>query len=395
MKIAGIIAEYNPFHNGHMYQIEQTRKLGATHIACVMSGSFVQRGDVAVFSKWARAKAAILNGADLVVEMPTVFSLSAASDFAKAGVFVLSALKADLISFGSETANIDSLTLAAKCMAEAENSDLILEFLKEGYSYPMAKQKAIELLFSKDVADLFLSPNNLLAIEYINALNKQSAKITPMAVKRINAEHDTNLYSDNICSAFFIRELILNGEINKLYDFVPESAAKIYKQEIEEGKAPLFLKNEETTVLYKLRSLSKDDFASLCDVSEGLENRLYDAAQKACSIEEFLSLVKTKRYTMARLRRILAFILLDIKKEDKLFPFPYIRVLAMNDKGKEILAKAKSDDDLLITSKFANIYKVGGKMAEIDKKATDFLSLLQSEKQSTGVDFTNNVIITK
>ena len=216
--------------------------------------------------------------------------------------------------------------------------------------------------------------------------------MTPVSVKRVNSEHDSDLHNDGICSAFYLREQVLSNDIGRLKDFVPQSAYELYMDEIKSGKAPMSLKDVQKIALYKLRSMNKDDFAALNDVSEGLENRLYDAAQKACSIDEFLTLVKTKRYTLARLRRILMCALLDIKKADKDFSLPYIRVLGMNQKGKEVLANARSEDTL-ITPKFANIYKLNTRLAQIDKSATDFTALLQEGIQPSGLDFTENVII--
>lgn len=394
MKIAGIIAEYNPFHNGHLYQLLETRKAGATHIVAVMSGSFVQRGDIALCSKWARAKMALLNGVDLVVELPTPFALSSANIFARAGVFILNQLNADMISFGSEEGNIELLKQVTLNISNAENSQYISDFLKQGISYPSAREKAINHMYGSDIGNIIKKANNLLAIEYIKAINDINPLIKPITIKREQAQHDSNIIGDNIASASYLRKLVNLNQINKLSQFMPLSSYEILQSEITNNLAPVCQKNIEQAMLYKLRTMSVDDFFNLPDVNEGLENRLYEKASEALSINEFFDLVKTKRYTHARIRRIAYNALLSINKKEQEHMPQYIRVLASNKKGFEILANAK-ESSIPISTKFADLYKLSPIGIDIDVLATDIFSLAQPKIAPAKKDFFNNTIIIK
>lgn len=394
MKIAGIIAEYNPFHNGHLYQLLETKKSGATHIIAVMSGSFVQRGDIALCSKWARAKMALLNGVDLVVELPTPFALSSANTFARAGVFILNQLNANMISFGSEEGNIELLKQVTLNICNAENSQYIIDFLKQGISYPRAREKAINHMYGSDIGNIINKANNLLAIEYIKAINDINPLIKPITIKREQAQHDSNIIGDNIASASYLRELVNLNQINKLSNFMPPISYEILEKEIANNLAPVSQKNIEQAMLYKLRIMSVDDFLNIPDVSEGLENRLYEKASKALSITEFFDLVKTKRYTHARIRRIAYNALLSINKDDQEYMPQYIRVLASNKKGFEILSNAKKSS-IPISTKFADLYKLSPIGIDIDVRATNIFSLAQPKITPARQDFFNNTIIIK
>lgn len=401
MKIAGIIAEYNPFHNGHKFQIEQTKsnaKNPATHIIVAMSGNFVQRGDIAIFSKMARARAAIENGADLVVELQTPFALSCANVFGKSGVFILNQLGIDMLSFGSECENIDTLKLTATYLDEIENSLELKELLKTGVSFPTAQTKCIENIYGQAFSNVLLYPNNLLAIEYLRAINLINKNILPIAIKREQANHDDFVTGTTISSATYLRELIKNNEFFKAKQFLPKVAYEIYSEEIANKSAPIFQENIEKLLLYKLRTMTILDFKNLPDVSEGLENRLYKFSRIACSIEEFFSLVKTKRYTLSRIRRICYCALIGIKKENQSLLPQYIRVLAMNDKGIEILQKAKmsnlqnSNMSIPIKTKFADLYKDHPLGIEIDITATNIFNLACPSIKQANSDFTTQII---
>jgi predicted nucleotidyltransferase len=395
MKVAGIIAEYNPFHNGHAFQIEKTKEQGITHIVAVMSGNFTQRGDIACFSKWARAKAALHNGVDLVVELPTMYALSSAKTFAYAGVSICNELGVDAVSFGSECGDIALLTQTAHAVAKSLEHPTFKLSLANGVSYPRALEQTVSALYGKQYADILQTANNALGIEYLRAIQEINASITPMTVMREQVHHDSKQAGDTIASASYLREFIWGKEIVCCKPYVPESAYEIYKEETQNGFSPIRLDALELLLLQALRSMSIEQFQKLPDVSEGLENRLYQAAKQAVSLQQFYELVKTKRYTLARIRRIAFCALLGITKEMQAIPPQYIRVLACNKKGMEILRRAKMSATIPIETKFAKlaIRKLHGLTADI--KATDMYSLLQPNTRPCNLDYYTNAIILK
>ena len=290
MKTAGIISEYNPFHCGHAAHIEKTRQILGQDcsIVCVMSGNFVQRGDFAVFSKHARALAAVRCGADLVVEMPSVYSLLSAEGFARAGVHLLDSLGVcGWISFGSESGDVAKLRDAAAAIATAEAGALIKESMRAGLPYASALQKAADMILGEH-SEIFKSPNNLLGIEYIKAIQATSSKLRPITVKRTGGAHD----GDTGHSASAIRKLITGG--GEFRESVPGEAAAIYEAEINAGRGPVHMKAFELAMLSRLRAAV--DFSKLPGASEGLDRRFLRCAESEPTIEAFLEKVKTKRY---------------------------------------------------------------------------------------------------
>lgn len=391
MQIAGIIAEYNPFHLGHAYHLEQTRAAGATHIVSVMSGSFVQRGEPALFSKFARAKAAILGGADLVIELPTPYVLASAQTFAQAGVFLLDQLGANLLSFGSESGDLALLEGLLDRAAAAEASLEMNHFLKTGMSYPRARAAAIDLLFGKEWSSRIAGANNLLGIEYIKAIRNSHSKIKPMTIRRMGAGHDDLHTADGFASASCLRKLLTEGKTESALSLMPPVTRDIWKTELREGRAPIRKESLDRLGLWKLRSMTAEDFARLSDVSEGLENRLVRAAGEAVSLADFCMRVKTKRYTLARIRRITCCALLDIHKELQLAPPSCIRVLAFNQRGTEILSHAKQTASIPIGTKFAELYRCCPAALSADIRATELAGLAMPSPSSQGMDFTQKL----
>ncbi len=368
VKTTGIIAEYNPFHNGHKYHIEKARELcGADAVVVVMSGNFTQRGEPAAIDKFARARAALSGGADLVVELPVVFACQSAQRFAAGGVALLEAIGCDFLSFGAETDDVKSLQKAADFFNKNDTvfTQKLTDLLKEGVSYPRAVSEASGV-------DILDTPNNTLAIEYLKA----NRTMTPVAIKRHGSLHD------QIGSALDIRAKIYSGEA---YDhLVPNTTAEVL------CTSPIAdLKAFENLVLYKLRTSAKGTIASAPDVTEGLENRIYDAVLKSSSLEELYNNIKTKRYTLARIRRILTNIVLGITKDDVNLPPQYIRVLGMNEKGREILAKARKESSLPLITKTADAKMC--RMLECDILASDVYSVITHTPASK--DFKQTPII--
>lgn len=328
MKTAAVICEYNPFHYGHKYQLEQTRAAGATHIVAVMSGNFTQRGDIAIFDKYARAKTALENGVDLVLELPTKYSLSAAESFARGAVGIIGALGCvDMLSFGCECGDISALKEAAGAAEYAVHSEQFAARLKSGKSYPAALAETVKEFYTDDVYDILCEPNNTLAVEYLKALDDIGSEITPLAVMRSGAAHDSSESSGGFASASLIREKILAGE--NYSQFAPVVDAEYAD-----------ITRLETAILAKLRTMRRDDFENVYDAAQGLGERLYKAVRMAGNLNELYFLAKTKRYTLARIRRAVLCSFLGVDKRQLHCHNAYIRVLGMNSRGREILAAA-------------------------------------------------------
>lgn len=332
--ITGVVAEYNPFHNGHKYMLEQARKKGVTHVVAVMSGAAVQRGDVAVFDKHFRAEKAVENGVDLVLELPFPYSCSSGEIFAKSAIQIFAGLGSGVVnslSFGCECDEIHLLKKAAQASFELKNNELIKQKLSIGKSYPVAVCETAGELYGEDVSAILQTPNNTLAVEYIKSANEMLPKIDFIPVKRKNTQHDSHEISDGFASASAIRRLIENSE--GILELCPYSV----------NSQPVYsLNGMEREILFRLSCANKKSLMNLPDCSGEIADRiLYTISQCPESLEEFLQKCKSKNITMARLRRIVMYAVLGAEKSDFFSP-PYIRVLALNSRGAEILAKCKN-----------------------------------------------------
>lgn len=373
-KITGIVAEYNPFHSGHSYQIS---KIKSDAIVAVMSGSFVQRGDVAAADKWTRAKYAVLGGVDLVVELPVVFALNTAQKFALGAVSLLDSMGIDELCFGSESGDIDALFKTAALIENepAEISEKIKKLIGSGMSYPTAREQAYA---DKVPSGILSEPNNILAVEYLRAIIRIGSKITPLTVKRYGAGYNDITPQNNIASASAIRTMLKNNEdVSAFTDFnaVPNDLSKL-----------------DSAVTANLRLMSAQTLSEINEVSEGLENRILRAAAMYSSIEEIAESVKTKRYTMSRIKRILISSLLGLTADMSSKNPDYIRPLAMNKKGMAALKEIKKRSKLPIISKTAD-YKEKNPMFEADIRATDIAALCESEDKKAAKDFTQSPLI--
>ncbi len=394
MKISGIICEYNPLHNGHIHHIEETRKNGATHIVGVMSGNYVQRGDVAILNKFDRAKLAVKSGVDLVVELPAPYCLATAEKYAQGAVFLLKSLGVvNELSFGSECGDIGMLRRGAAVADEFSNSKEVIEMLESGKTYPAAIYELTKKKYGDAVSSLFEGPNNELAIEYMRAINRLNAKIEPFTIVRHGNEHDAaDSIVDGFASASAIRKSIFEGK-----DFTanaPEETCKAIFESLKSGK---LARGEalERCFLYKLRSMSVEDIAKLPDVAQGLEHRIYEARDCA-SMADVLKSVKTKRYTMARIRRIFFNMLLGITAEDLDKNPPYGRILATNERGFEILSEAKGKAVIPFgtsLAKLSAIDNISARYAKIESDSTDIYSLACKKVQPSGLDYRTKVSI--
>ncbi len=396
MKIAGIIAEYDPFHNGHAYQIKKTREAGAEAIVVVLGGEFTQRGEPAWCSKYTRAKAALLCGADLVLEMPVPYAVGSAEKFAEGGISVLDALGCvDVLSFGSESGDSEKIMDFARLF---EREDFIEEYkkaLSEGVSSAAARQIAAEKL-APELSPVASNPNDTLGAEYCKWLLRLNSKIKPSTVKRYGAGHgEAAVLKSGMASATYLRTF---SEPEDIFPFVPYKCYELLAKDFREGKLPFSEKKIEPAVLAVLRTLSENDFEKIPDcAAEGLYHRVFDAVQEATSLDELYLSIKTKRYAMSRVKRIVAgaFLGLDssVLKEAKL---PYIRVLGMNETGAAVLKESKAAGcKLPISASLADLEKTSetaALFAKLETKAENLWQLGLPKPGKCGIAYTTKII---
>lgn len=406
-KVLGIVAEYNPFHNGHLYHLEQSKKLtGATYSVAIMSGNFTQRGSTSLIDKWSKAKCALENGVDLVIELPVLYSISSAENFAEGSIKILDSLKVvDYISFGTEIDNIKVLDKIAEVLYNEpkEFKNLLSHELSKGLSYPKARENAL-MMYLNDIRkyiNVLSSPNNILGIEYLKALKKCNSNIMPISIPRFEVGYNDIGYSGNIASSTAIRNIIKNNGFDILRKVVPENTYTNLIQNIKTGHFVTDLSAFEKQIIYNLRKMNVSEIAQLQDVSEGLEFAIKNAANSCNSLVEFLNIIKSKRYTSTRIQRILLYSLLGITKKDIALSKkaqPYLRVLGFNNKGKFLISEAaKANPKLqIVTSvkKFAdcNLNKNLQTMLNKDIWATNVYTIGYEYDSWSNLDYTNKII---
>ena len=403
--VLGVIAEYNPFHNGHLYHLLKSKdEAKADYTVAVIGGNFTQRGEVSLVDKWTKAEMAIANGVDLVIELPTIYSTSSAENFADGAIKILNSLKiVDTLSFGTETEDLNKLNIIANVLhSEPKEFKVILENeLKKGISFPKAREEAlVKYLNDKSYLSLLSSPNNILGIEYLKALKKYKSKIKPISIKRKDAGHLTMEYTGEVTSATAIRNLVKNNNFKKIKNFLTPPSYTILMDEIKNGHFVKDISLFENIIIYNLRNMSTEEIANLPDVNEGLENLIKNAANSCNSLAELISMVKSKRYTETRIRRILLYSLLKITKKNMLASkkcTPYIRVLGFNDKGKKLISQiSKANPKLsIITSvkKFmnSNTNRNLQNMLNTDIFATNVYTIGFLQDSWSNLDFTKKI----
>ena len=419
-KVLGIIAEYNPFHNGHLYHLETSKKLtDADYTVAIISGNFTQRGSTSIVDKWSKTKMALENGIDLVIELPVLYSISSAENFADGAIKILNSLGiVDYLSFGAETSDISILNNIANilCSEHEEYKNLLSIELEKGLSFPKARENALldyikntddnvsenKIIDFEKYSKTLSSPNNILAIEYLKALKKYKSSIKPVCISRFKSEYNSSSFSENIASATAIRELIKNKNFDTIKNVIPLESYSILMDCINSGCVAPDLNCFEKEIIFTLRKMSIEEIFNLPDVSEGLEFSIKKAVNSCNNINNFLDIVKSKRYTVTRLQRILLYALLGISKEDmqlsKKVGKPYVRVLGFNDNGKKLVSEiaTKNPELKLITSvkKFvdSNFNKNLQIIFDKDVLATDVYSLAFKNNSLANLDFKNGVI---
>lgn len=363
-----------------------------------MSGDFVQRGEAAVYSKFARAEAACLAGADLVVELPLPWAVSSAESFAAGAVGLLSALGADYLSFGSEAGETEELSELAHVLCDEHIYSRVkaLQSLDASLSFARARQLALEEVVGGK-ARLLETPNNILAVEYFKAIERLELPIKAMTVKRIGSAHDASGNSP-VRSASEIRSILRGG--GDISAFVPPAAKAVFERERREGRELSDGDNMELVMLSRLRMLDKAAFEDAPDAAGGLAERIYQAVQAAGSLDEVYELAKTKRYAMSRVRRVVLCAALEVKAGMNDGQVPYARVLAANERGCDILRQLSGKSELPIITKAAHIKTLSPKAAQlfvIGAKAHDLFSLCYSSKnrRTAGEDWRHTPFIVK
>jgi len=389
MKVLGIVAEYNPLHYGHLYHINISREQsGADAVVAVMSGDFVQRGSAAVFDKFARAEAAVRCGVSLVLELPLPWCISSAEGFARGAVGMLEACGVvDTLSFGSECGEVERLRTLAAGLDTLNGSAELRAALQNGLPFAAARQQALAALVGEEEAALLRDPNNILAVEYIRALRSSMTCIT---VKREGSRHD------GVGSASELRARMETGK--DVFALLPEGAAAVFARETREGRGPVFSSGLETALMSRLRMLPAEAFTRLPDAGEGLENLLYRAVREEATMEAAAQRCKSKRYALARIRRMLLGAALGLEKDMNRGIPPYLRVLAADRRGCEVLAEMKKKATLPIIAKAGGVRSLDAEtqsVFELGSRAHDFwvLGREKSKLHSGDEDFRRSPVI--
>ena len=404
--VLAVIAEYNPFHNGHLYQFQKAKKdTDSKYSIAILGGNFTQRGSTSVIDKWSKAQMALDNGFDLVVELPLLYSISSAENFAEGAIKLLDSMKVvDFLSFGTETDDLQILDKIATILYEepkAFKSLLSIE-LKKGISFPKARSNAL-MMYLKDIqkyTNILSSPNNILASEYLKALKKYKSIIKPYSIQRFEADYNSNEVTGNIASSTAIRNIVKNDNIPLLKKLLPESSFSILFENIKNRHIVSDLSIFEKEIIYNLRKMNINEIKDLPDVSEGLEHLIKKAADSCNTLNDLLNMISTKRYTKTRLQRILLYSLIGISKNDMDMSkkvYPYMRVLAFNDKGKFLVSEiAKANPKLeIITSvkRFMDLntnrnYKI---MMQKEILATNIYTLGFEQDSLSNLDYTKGI----
>ena len=407
-EVLGIIGEYNPFHNGHLYHIAKSKEeTGDQYVVCVISGNFVQRGDTSIINKWAKAKMALEGGADLVIELPTIYSISSAENFAEGAIKILNSLKiVDTISFGMEANDVSILNNIANVLyAEPkEYTTMLAHELQKGNSFPKARENAL-LMYLNDIkkyANVLSGSNNILGIEYLKALKRTKSNITPVGIKREKVLYKDQYMVDEFASATAIRRMLMTRQFDDVRKSIPKTSYKILGEELKQGHYVLDLFKFEKEILYQLRKMTVEEIKKLPDVSEGLENSIKNAADSCNSLNELINIVKSKRFTQTRIMRILLYALLEIDKkqmETSRKIIPYTRVLGMNEKGKQLISEiTKANPKINIVTSVKkymddNNNKNLKEMLQKDIFATNVYTLGYEKDSWANLDYTNKIII--
>lgn len=407
MKVLGFIAEYNPFHNGHKYHLSKSKEIcDADFSIAVMSGSFLQRGEPSFIDKWTKAKMAIDNGIDLVIELPFIFSIQSAESFAYGGVKLLDSLNiVDYLSFGSELGDLEPLIEISSILSKEPMyyKEKLNYYLNKGLSFPVARSNALEDYIAYNhyhlqynLKDILKNSNNILAIEYLKALSKMHSKINPVTIQRLGADYKDISTSKEFSSATAIRHEIKNKGLTSIKNLVPKETYYWLNKYISKYDSFNYIDNYENILIYLIRTMEKDKIKNLIDMENGLENRIIEKGFSSNNIEDIINTITSKRYPKTRIQRLFIHLLNGLYENDfldmyKTYP-SYIRVLGSNKKGLLLLKEIKKRSSIPIITKFANYKYLKDEEIEriisFDKKATDIFFIgLKGDKVLSNMDY--------
>ena len=386
-KVLGIIAEYNPLHNGHIYHLQSAKsQTESDYVVAILTGNFTQRGNTSLINKWEKTKVALKNGVDLVIELPTIYSISSAENFASGAIKILDIIGiVDYLAFGMENPDLTNMLKIAKTLTtEPSKYKKLLNFeLDKGLSYSKSVQNAI-MHFYGDAA-------------YADYFNK--CKITPIGIKREKVYYNSNKIIDEFASSSGIRRLLMRSDYADIRKVTPKYSYEVLMENIKNGTYVKDIQSFSNIIFYKLRNMSLEQLRNVPEVSEGLENALKNEARETNNLITFVNNVKSKRYSQNRIQRILLYILLDITIKDMEMSkkvIPYIRVLGFNESGRKLLSEINWRANTITSVKRfeeSNINKKYKTMLDIDKRATDIYTLGYQNNSVCGLDYTKRVII--
>lgn len=400
MQVIGIVAEYNPFHTGHAYQISATRSAlkEESAVVAVMSGNWVQGGRPAVLDKWSRARLALMGGADLVLELPTVWAMSSAESFAQGAIDLMEATGVvDVLSFGSEGGDVKRIRRVAVCLNSPEYEADVHRFVAKGMPFAAARQAAVQERLGEELASVLSTPNNNLGVEYLRALDSLKSDIRPMTVRREGAAHDSLLSGTERpkhLSATQLRMFLERKEWEELSPYLPRGGKAILEADWNGFPS---VQRMERGILAKLRTMTAEDWAKLPDsgAGEGLQPRLERAGKQCRSLEEFFALAKPKHWTQARMRRLLVWAYLGLTQGHRPESPPYLRVLGFNAKGQKVLRQMKERASLPILTKPAHARQLsqeGRRLFELEAQCTDLYDLCTENIPLPGREWTTGPV---
>lgn len=389
MSVTGIIAEFNPLHKGHRYLLDIAKEGGNT-VVCVISGNFVQRGDTAVIPKQKRAEAALRSGADLVAELPVLWSMSTAQNFATGSVAQLRALGCDEILFGSECGDIEELKNAARLLGGQLFRDALTQELKKGITFAAARQNAARAVGLE--SNVLAGANDNLGIEYISAAERMGWPVNFRCVKRMGAPHDSDEINNFSVSASLLREKLLAGDIGFAERFMPIETRGLINSDCLSDIHRL-----EQAILGVLRCKTETDFKDLPDLSEGIENKLFFSIRVATSLDELYNMIKTKRYTLARVRRLVLSAFLGLDDSFFLKNPPYVRILGFNKSGEAHLKNICTGETPLITraAQIKQLPQDAQQVFAAECRATDLYALSLLTPQECGAEYKSKLLKTE
>ncbi len=398
-----IACEYNPLHNGHKYQINKTKELGADGVICIMSGNFVQRGDIAVANKHTRAKAALASGADLVIELPLKYAISTACYFAEGFVRTVKASGLEGFVCCGATSSADDIKLLCNTAFSQDAEAFVRQQLSLGINYPRAKARYIREILGTEYERMFNEPNNILAIEYLNAIGRIAPNINFQTIERIGAAHDCEYSVGNFSNASLLRKIIYESidsesPLSHISSFIPSEVLEIFNEDYINGNFPVNIERFNSVCMARLINLTGNDFSQINNVNGGIENKILKCIRSSSDVNEIAHCTKSKMYTHSRIRQILLSAVLGVKRSDLLNGPSYIRILGFNDIGRRIINEMKTKADLPVIGNLSQLNSTNPQIrrdSDLDYSAGRIYGLCLENCKSANPEFSTPPIYYK